>query len=98
MRQCPSTPSLHTEVSFMFAKVLAGVLAVTVMTVGGYAYWQYTGDCGCGTDSVSPVSSGPVPPCCEQPSRSDCGLTLASPCCGSDSDAEVLTIAPREVK
>jgi hypothetical protein len=82
----------------MIAKVLAGVLAFVVLTVGGYAYWQYTGDCGCGTESVSQSTSAPVPPCCQEPSRSDCGLSLAVPCCESESGAEVLTIAPREVK
>ena len=29
----------------MLSKILAGVLAVAVLTVGGYAYWQYSDGC-----------------------------------------------------
>jgi len=92
----------------MFSKVLIGMFAVIVMSVGGFAYYNHsTGCCPLGLvdspgTSCSPVEqSAEVPSCCQQPSR--LSLSIESPCCGfSEASAagtvEVLAIAPREVK
>jgi hypothetical protein len=86
----------------MLSKLLAVVLAVTVLTVGGYSYWQYTND----APAVTSCSEEPTPdgcksvpaPCCQEPSRSAC-LSIET-CCGEkeSTTTEVLTIEPREVK
>ena len=60
----------------MVAKILAGVLAVAVLSVGGYAYWQYSdgGTCCPLQAAANQLSGGDesaseTPPCCQQPSR-----------------------------
>jgi hypothetical protein len=88
----------------MLSKVLAGVLAVAVLTVGGYAYWQNTdGSHCCGTQPTDPVSATDYPDCCQEPSRASCcplTATDAPACCQESAPAEpeVLAIAPRELK
>lgn len=97
----------------MASKILAGLLAVAVLSVGGYTYWQYADGHGCcGTRTVAPAddlsvgcpSHEAISPCCQEPSRSS-GLSTAddSPTCCEDAPAaaptpEVLAIRPREVK
>jgi len=93
----------------MASKILATVLAVAVLSVGGYTYWQYADGTGCcGTQAPTPESSTGCPaasidmPCCQEPSRTSC-ITLGpgESCCDDGpaaSGPEVLTIAPREVK
>lgn len=85
----------------MLSKIIAGVLAAAVLTVGGYAYWN----CSCGTndtpqESVTPCShsTATVPPCCQEPSRIK--VSAEGCCCGEGDEGipEVLAIAPREVK
>ena len=88
----------------MFSKILAGVFAVAVLTVGGIAYWQYAG----GTADNSTQSSGcssqpaPMPPCCQEASRANCLTGPAEISCCRDTDcespAEALAIPPREIK
>jgi hypothetical protein len=88
----------------MFAKVLAGVLGALVLSVGGYAYWQYLdGDPGAAccsqTQGTATDSAAAEPDCCSEASRA-CVLSASAlpACCGeSPAAAEVLTIAPREV-
>jgi hypothetical protein len=87
----------------MFSKILAGVMAVAVLTVGGYAYWQYSdGSACCGTAPATQQSAAEQPSCCQEISRSSCCADVATPCCSeaspSTGDAEVLAIQPREVK
>jgi hypothetical protein len=88
----------------MLSKVLAGVFAVAVLTVGGYAYWQYTdGAPCCGTRAAAEQSTSDTPPCCQEPSRASCpfAATDAPACCDESSPAvaaEALAIQPREVK
>jgi len=90
----------------MFSKILIGVFAVAVMTVGGFAYYNHlTGCCPLGLKD-SPCAASPeeqtstVPPCCQQPSR--ISVSAEAPCCMSEGPAsgtsEVLAIEPREVK
>lgn len=95
----------------MASKILAAVLAVAVLSVGGYTYWQYAEGHGCcGTRTATSAGELPtacpsdatVPPCCQEPSRSSCLSASADiPCC-EDAPAtaapEVLAIQPREVK
>ncbi len=90
----------------MFSKILIGVFAVAVMSVGGFAYYHHsTGCCPLGLKdspcSASPVEqTGTVPPCCQQPSR--LSVSAEGSCCMDEGSAigtaEVLAIAPREVK
>jgi len=84
------------------SKILAGIFAIAVLTVGGYTYWHYS-DCPC--DSSCDQSAGEqititVPrPCCQEPTRSSCLQATDVECCKDiDTGAETLTIAPREVK
>ena len=99
MRQCSQTHSF-VGVFIMISKILAGVLAAAVLSVGGYAYWQYAnGNPECTHEPACPSSSpvAAVPPCCQEPSRTQ---APAKPCCDCDdeSSTEVLTIQPRELK
>jgi hypothetical protein len=92
----------------MVAKVLAGLFAVAVLSAGGYTYWHYSdgGHC-CPLQAAANQLGGEspeTPPCCQQPSRTDCmNLSTGDGCCedvvmtGSPTP-EVLTIPPREVK
>jgi hypothetical protein len=85
----------------MFAKVLATVLAVVVLTVGGYAYWQYTDGTSCCETQPTAYHTAPADPgCCEGDSRSSCCMTATAVslgCCESAAQPEVLAIPPREV-
>ena len=90
----------------MASKILAGLLAAAVLTVGGYTYWNYGGHC-CGTTSQPTQSTGcpsdtETSPCCQEPSRTSCvGLPPGESCCedvSSPAAPEVLVIPPREVK
>jgi hypothetical protein len=85
----------------MLSKIIAGVLAAAVLTVGGYAYWEYSSDtpgsCHQSTEPCS-VQSTATPPCCQEPSRTG---KAGEPCCcceGEEGTPEVLAIAPRELK
>jgi hypothetical protein len=84
----------------MLSKMLAGLLAAAVLTVGGYAYWQYADGCTETPAPSSPCSTheSTSPPCCLEPSRS----AVKAPCCCEDDDSapspEVLAIEPRELK
>lgn len=92
----------------MVSKVLAGLLAAAVLSVGGYTYWQYAGGCGgCGNTPVSTPPDGAgsaseTPSCCQQLSRTNCfSLPPGDGCCDDAASAaapEVLDIPPREVK
>jgi hypothetical protein len=104
----PSRQSLHSPAGgfIVISKILAGVFAIAVLTVGGYAYWQYAD----GTADTPTQPSGcssqptPMPPCCQEPSRSTSGSTdTVVPCCempttANPLGAEELTIPPREIK
>jgi hypothetical protein len=89
----------------MLSKVLAGVFAAAVLTVGGYAYYQYaTGAPDPVTDPATQPATGccavqsiAAPSCCQEPTRA----AAVSSCCGDDAPAatvEVLAVQPREVK
>ena len=90
----------------MISKILAGVFAVAVLTVGGIAYWQYANCCA----DTSTLSSGcssepaPTPPCCQQPLRSTSSSSdTVVPCCEMPTTldlpgVETLTVPPREIK
>ena len=94
----------------MIPKVLATVLAVAVLSVGGYTYWHHSDGHCCPlkaaadqlTSTDEPV--GETPSCCQQPSRTDCvSLSTADGCCEDivmkpTPTPEVLDIPPREVK
>jgi hypothetical protein len=86
----------------MLSKILAVVLAVTVLSVGGYAYWQYTNDTPA-TPTEEQTTSGcktvPPAPCCLEPSRASC-VSVEGCCSEKDTGtpSEVLAIEPREVK
>lgn len=83
----------------MVSKILAGLLAVAVLSVGGYTFWQFTDGhcCGSRTEFVRSTQGDP-PPCCQQPSRTSClSLSTEDGCC-NDATPEVLDIPPREVK
>ena len=90
----------------MAPKILATLLAIAVLTVGGYTYWQYAdgGHC-CGSRANVP-STEPTdttaPPCCQEPSRTSCfSLPPGEGCCEdlpAVKSPEVLDIPPREVK
>jgi hypothetical protein len=87
----------------VLSKVLAGVFAVAVLTVGGYAYWQYTDGPCCGDRTASDRSASDTLPCCQEPSRgSVCpfAATDAPACCDESGSVapEVVAIQPREVK
>lgn len=88
----------------MLSKVLAGLLAVAVLTVGGYAYWQYTDGTSpcCGTKAAADQPTCDIPPCCQEPSRGSCPLAITDnpACCEETTPAapEALAIQPREVK
>ncbi len=89
----------------MFSKVLAGALGLAVVVGGGVVYHQY-GGCPMAAmcKSHSDVSESAVKTsCCEGVARED----AAHACCSeegpavsavTDDGAEVLAIAPREVK
>jgi hypothetical protein len=85
----------------MISKIIAGVLAAAVLSVGGYAYWQYSEgaqDPCCQPIEPSSLQTATTPPCCQEPSRTKIS---AEPCCcceGEEGTAEVLAIAPRELK
>jgi hypothetical protein len=91
----------------MVSKVLAAVLVVAVLSVGGYTYWQYA-DSPCCTPIQprnTPVTTAVVEPvtpsCCQEPSRV---TAAAGECCcesagsATEPKAEVLAIMPHEVK
>ena len=82
----------------MLSKVLAVVLTAVVLTVGGYAYWQYAdGNHCCSTTNAPTETVNTTPPCCQEPSR----VSVEFSCCSSGdsvSTPEVLTIVPREVE
>jgi hypothetical protein len=93
----------------MASKILAGLLAVAVLSVGGYTYWQYADGHGCcGTQSPTTEPStgcstdATIAPCCLEPSRTSCLSTSTdSPCCEdapTSAAPEVLAVQPREVK
>ena len=94
----------------MVSKILAGLLAVAVLSVGGYTYWHYSegGRCcplqGAANQIGGDESAGETPSCCQQPSRTDCvNLSTADGCCEdivmtATPSPEVLNIPPREVK
>src|SRR3954470_7508848 len=106
-----SGPPFHfaREVHSMVSKVLAGLLAVAVLSVGGYTYWQYAdghGCCGASTTATGPSTGWPSAesraPCGQERSRTSClGLSTDSACCEdapTKAAPEVLAIQPREVK
>ena len=81
----------------MLSKVLAVVLSAVVLTVGGYAYWQYTDGNHCCSTTTPTETVNTTPPCCQEPSRTSVEIS----CCSSGESVgtpEVLTIAPREVE
>jgi hypothetical protein len=94
----------------MVPKILATVLAVAVLSVGGYTYWHYSdgGHCcpiqGAANQLTADDSAAEKPSCCQQPSRTDCvGLSTGDGCCEdvvttATPTPEVLDIPPREVK
>jgi hypothetical protein len=86
----------------MLSKVLAGVFAVAVLTVGGYAYWQYTDGAPCCGTQAPDQSAANTTPCCQEPSRGACPFasTDAPGCCDESGTVtpEVVAIQPREVK
>ena len=93
----------------MVSKILAVTLAVAVLTVGGYTYWQYAdGTPCCGTRAQTPEASTGCPaasvslPCCQEPSRvTRASLSPGESCCEDAPAAnspEVLAVMPREVK
>jgi hypothetical protein len=94
----------------MASKILASLLAVAVLSVGGYTYWQYADGHCCGPRTATSTgelstgcpSTGATAPCCEEPSRTSCpSLSTDSPCCEdapTSATAEVLAVQPREVK
>src|SRR5262245_41955059 len=68
----------------MFSKILAVALTAVVLTVGGYAYWQYADGkhcCSPQTAPSDPVNNGP---CCQEPSRTSaefrCCSDMETPC------------------
>jgi len=88
----------------VLSKILAGVLAVGVLSVGGFAYWQYA-DCPCDTPteqpSACPSQGTETSPCCLQPLRGSLAQSTDASC-SKDSEvvtsAETLAIPPREVE
>jgi hypothetical protein len=94
----------------MVPKFLAGLLAVAVLSVGGYTYWHYSdGQCcplqaAANQLTTSETATAEKPSCCQQPSRTDCvNLSTADGCCEDivmkpTPTPEVLDIPPREVK
>jgi hypothetical protein len=91
----------------VLSKILAAVLAVGVLTVGGYAYWQYSDGCCDATtaqqqpSSDCPAQSDETPSCCDAPSRASLTKHTDASCCDSLESvvsAETLAIPPREVK
>jgi hypothetical protein len=105
MRQCPHESLSSAREFIMVSKILAAVLAVGVLSVGGYTYWKYADGHCCGSNpQTTPISTPTetVPPCCQEPSRTSCfGLPQEVNCCGEadvPAAAEVLTVQPREVK
>src|SRR5262249_41023791 len=97
----PPHPLLRGHI--MISKIIAGVLAAAVLSVGGYAYWQYSSDsseAGCETPGSwsSPETTTATPPRWPEPVRTKIS---AEPCCcceGEDATQEVLTIQPHELK
>jgi len=90
----------------MFSKVLAGVLGLAVVSVGGFVVYQYgTGaemSC-CKSRAATADVSAETTSCCADLSRTD----AVHSCCSDKEPAvtavtadgvEVLAIAPREVK
>ena len=90
----------------MVAKVLAGIMLASVLSLGGFAYYHNTGCCPLTGNCLSPAadqSSAETPPCCQTPSRTSCfTLTPGEDCCAdvdfNAASTEVLTIQPREVQ
>jgi hypothetical protein len=93
----------------MVSKILAVTLAVAVLTVGGYTYWQYADGTPCrGTHGQTSEASTGCPaasvslPCCQEPSRSGpVSLSAGETCCegaAAPTGPEVLAVMPREVK
>jgi hypothetical protein len=93
----------------MVSKILAVTLAVAVLTVGGYTYWEYAdGAPCCGVQAQTPEASTGCPaasvslPCCQEPSRSGpVSLASVEACCEeapARNGPEVLAVMPREVK
>ena len=86
----------------MVSKILAGVMAAAVLTVGGYAYWQNSSPSSenpAQSAGACPSQSTGLPPCCQEPSR--ISLAAKPSCCTedeNDSAPEVLAIRPRELK
>lgn len=83
----------------MLSKILAVALTAVVLTVGGYAYWQYAdGEHQCCSTTTAPITTtNTAPPCCQESSRNICEVSCCSET-GPSSSTEVLTIAPREVE
>ena len=94
----------------MVPKILAAVLAVAVLSVGGYTYWHYSDGHCCPLQAAanqlatSEPATAETPSCCQPPSRTDCvNLSTADGCCEDivmtgPGSPEVLDIPPREVK
>ena len=90
----------------MVPKILAAVLAVAVLSVGGYTYWHYSDGHCCPLQAAADqvTSSDPAtaekPSCCQQPSRTGgVSLSTGEGCCeDGHATPEVLDIPPREVK
>jgi hypothetical protein len=88
----------------VISKILAGVFAVAVLIVGGYAYWQYADGAADTPTQSSGCSSQPtqVLPCCQEPSRANYLTGPADISCCRDTDngspAEAIAIPPREIK
>jgi hypothetical protein len=86
------------------SKILAGVFAIAVLTVGGYTYWYYSdspGESSCRQPSGEPAQITVPLPCCQEPTRASCLQPADVPCCKEDDSPvapETLAIAPREVK
>ena len=94
----------------MMPKILAAVLALAVLSVGGYTYWHYSDGHCCPLQAAANQLTGTnqpaaeTPACCQQPSRTDCvNLATADGCCEDIvmkpmPAPEILDIPPREVK
>jgi len=90
----------------MLSKILAVALTAVVLTVGGYAYWQYADGEHCCSTTTPPdtgstacpnMVSVSTPSCCQEPSR----VSAEFGCCSEKETPytpEVLTVAPREVE
>ena len=92
----------------MIAKILAGVLGVAVVSLGGYTYWAYamqgsgSGCCPFQSRQTQVPVCGDTEPCCQQLSRCEdvptkCIEPLTTPT-ATVPDVDNLTIQPREVE